>query len=506
VVLLVSATYVCENNHRLLAHDESILKHFPERRMIPFELQHRAGFTLNFLDTCTALVTHGLNFYNIESFIIERRWEAFERQKHLLSLHERIRGGSRKFWASQFSNIPSNDLISQCFLSRFLLNEKVYIREMVEIPSGESISFDHTFKVAANIGYNREDGNWIHQYDSLFLVMSEQGKVVTWQLTKGTAFAQVETLLQDLKMRSHDTIKTVYIDDCCRLRGKIKSVFGSDVTVKLDVFHAVQRVTRTLVKRHSQMKDCLKDLQLVFRKDGDSGDKRLEDTPTPEVILSKLNRFMSKWSGIQDSIGMQLFSPETVKATERLKHHITCGCLSDIPPGGGTNRNERIHHHINGLFNKSRIGIMLAYALLTVVLNSYNSSIQKRGQRITRPITASPFFNVDLSDMKPIGIMPKARKEHAVSKSDCWEIDVSENTMDMEIVVPVFLRSLQKYHIHNTLKAMGLSNLQNRTMHFTAYEPVVINDCSDCDINILKEKLSTYGLTLVLAPPFLLLP
>jgi hypothetical protein len=103
--------------------------------------------------------------------------------------------------------------------------------------------------------------------------------------------------------------------------------------------------------------------------------------------------------------------------------------------------------------------------------------------------------------MKPIGIMPKARKEHAVSNSDCWEIDISENTIDMQIVVPVFLRSLQKYHIHNTLKAMGLSNLQNRTMHFTAYEPAVIYDCSDCDINILKDKLSTYGLTLVLAPP-----
>ena len=38
-------------------------------------------------------------------------------------------------------------------------------------------------------------------------------------------------------------------------------------------------------------------------------------------------------------------------------------------------------------------------------------------------------------------------------------------------------------------------------MHFTAYEPAVINYCSDCDINILEEKLSTYGLTLVLAPP-----
>lgn len=56
--------------------------------------------------------------------------------------------------------------------------------------------------------------------DSLYLVISEQGKVLTLQLTKGTPFAQVETLLHDLK---------------------------------LDVFHAVQRVTRTIVKCHSQM-------------------------------------------------------------------------------------------------------------------------------------------------------------------------------------------------------------------------------------------------------------
>ena len=349
VVLLVSATYICQNNHRLMAHDESILKLLPDQRMTPFVLLHKAGFTSNFVDTCTALVTHGLNFYNIETFVIERRWESFEQQKQLLSVHERLRGVSGsciEFWESQFSTVPSNNLISQCFLSRFLMNEKVYIKEMVEIPVGESISFDHTFKVAANIGYTREDGKWIHQYDSLFLVMGGHGKVITWQLTKGTKFTQVEALLQDLKSRSTDGLKTIYIDDCCRLRGKIQSVFGSEIKVKLDIFHAVQRVTRTLPKNHSNLKECLKDFRLVFRKDGDSGCKRLEDTPIPEVMLSKFNRFISKWNGVKDGKGIQLFSSDTLKATERLKHHITCGCLSNIPPSGGTNRNERVHHHI----------------------------------------------------------------------------------------------------------------------------------------------------------------
>ena len=76
----------------------------------------------------------------------------------------------------------------------FLRNEQIYLRELIAIEPGSSISFDHTFKVAANIGYVREDGKWIPQYDSLFLVMNEHGKIVTWQLTMGTSFSQIEVL------------------------------------------------------------------------------------------------------------------------------------------------------------------------------------------------------------------------------------------------------------------------------------------------------------------------
>lgn len=40
IVLLVSAVYVCENSHKLLAHDEVILKHFPTYRMVPWTCAH----------------------------------------------------------------------------------------------------------------------------------------------------------------------------------------------------------------------------------------------------------------------------------------------------------------------------------------------------------------------------------------------------------------------------------------------------------------------------------
>ena len=51
---------------------------------------------------------------------------------------------------------------------------------MANMPIGNSISFDHTFKIASNIGYTREDKKWI---DSAFLVLNDEGQLLTWQGT-----------------------------------------------------------------------------------------------------------------------------------------------------------------------------------------------------------------------------------------------------------------------------------------------------------------------------------
>jgi len=56
-----------------------------------------------------------------------------------------------------------------------------------------------------------------------------------------TAFAEIEWVLQSLTERSTDQLKTVYVDDCCKFR---RGVLGQNVSVKLDLFHAVQRITK----------------------------------------------------------------------------------------------------------------------------------------------------------------------------------------------------------------------------------------------------------------------
>ena len=158
----------------------------------------------------------------------------------------------------------------------------------------------------------------------------------------------------------------------------------------MGVFHATQRVTKTLSKRHNKFQSCIADLQLVFREDGDSGTRWSLNTPASHVMLRKLEAFDEKWRNVANQDNKKVFSTETTRAISNLKQHIIHGCLSDIPPGCGTNRNERFHCHMNSLIRRSRIGVLLAYALLSVVMYSHNSAMKIKGKTLVRPIIASP--------------------------------------------------------------------------------------------------------------------
>lgn len=59
--------------------------------------------------------------------------------------------------------------------------------------------WDHTFKIASNIGRLRPDKKWTCQYDSVFLVFNGNGQVVSWQFTKGNGFDHVRNLLHNVK-------------------------------------------------------------------------------------------------------------------------------------------------------------------------------------------------------------------------------------------------------------------------------------------------------------------
>ena len=80
---------------------------------------------------------------------------------------------------------------------------------------------------------------------------------------------------------------------------------------------------------------------------------------------------MSQWSKAEiDSIPS--LPPAAVKEIDNLKKHVIKGCLSGIPPSGGTNRNEAIHKSLNKSLKRSRIGLELALAFLGLFFYKWN--------------------------------------------------------------------------------------------------------------------------------------
>ena len=146
-------------------------------------------------------------------------------------------------------------------------------------------------------------------------------------------------------------------------------MFGDDCAVKLDVFHAVQKVVQEIRKRHLFHAPCARDFGLVFRQDGDCGTRHTKTTPCPSKLLEN---FVCQWEGIQYEEHCVL-STDALTEIEKLKVHVTKGCISEIPVGCGTNRNEAFHRYIRTFFHKSRVGILFGYALMMSIIFQFNS-------------------------------------------------------------------------------------------------------------------------------------
>ena len=161
------------------------------------------------------------------------------------------------------------------------------------------------------------------------------GWVVTaWQLTKGTKFEATRELLIRLKERMDKKEKKVdlfCIDNCCQWRNLLNKIFP-DTQIKLDVFHALQRVVSKIPKRKGTSmqqrflrNQLLKSLRLILREPSDSGDRRLKETPSPEDIFTNIQNFRKQWASVKCE--EKLISPEEAElALKNLEFHVDNGC------------------------------------------------------------------------------------------------------------------------------------------------------------------------------------
>ena len=191
--------------------------------------------------------------------------------------------------------------------------------------------------------------------------------------------------------------------------------------VYLDVFHAVQRITCKIPKRHTYHKECIHALKLVFRDPTDQGKERSKHTPEPAILKSNLLEFQRQWQSVSVD-GRQILPPAANKNIQLLIKHIDRGCLSAIPPGRGTNHNERLHKDLNAVLRNSRYGVEMANAMLTSTFFIHNENIQARfEQRSNRPIKAYCGISDSTPCVESFGLTTKARsdEDNIICDSDC---------------------------------------------------------------------------------------
>lgn len=206
---------------------------------------------------------------------------------------------------------------------------------------------------AVNIGMHRPEANkWVTQRCALFCVLNSHGQVLTWKLTTSVKFEHCQDVLTALHQRlqqQHKHVQQFIVDICCGWRRKLQSVFGSNLKVLLDLFHAIQRVLIKIPKRHKLRPLCTEDFRLVFRDPADKGLTRTMATPAPgkhctnvspldiacnalcslhlDVLERQLDEFLQRWQDQQHD-GINILSSLALKEIANLRVHIQRGCLS----------------------------------------------------------------------------------------------------------------------------------------------------------------------------------
>lgn len=339
-VLLISRVYSCSAGHEISGHDPALLALIKNHGTIPFLLSHKTGVTRQLLEMFVSMVRNGLSFSQIYDILLERlHMRHLEKESRFLedlnvymARHPIIVNSTFPEFTQQ-RECPSRNTISDFFLHYFNLNEDLFVKRMSSISvEAEWLCCDHTFDITSSIGYERtEDKNWIRQYDSLFSVMNERGQIVTWQLTQTQGFDNIRRLLEQLSKRLSSQVKSVkefYIDNCCHWRKKLQEVVGSDLAVKLDLFHAFQRISTKISKRHPFYSKCLQDLRLMFRDPSDLGETRTKETPDQDTLLKNAEMFLKKWENVQSNKDKPVLSEQAVQEVRKIQEHMRKGCLS----------------------------------------------------------------------------------------------------------------------------------------------------------------------------------
>ncbi|XP_031559544.1 uncharacterized protein LOC116295769 [Actinia tenebrosa] len=495
--LLIQRFYKCRHGqHKYLSAAPEIMRELPgviSHGCFPIKMLYKAACSKELMDLVISEVVQGVNFLQISEGIANLNYKEFCRrgERYLMSNsnnHEKQSCDhdffTEDFYCDTMFSFPSNDLLMKLFLEDFE-GEKKYYDEELRKTKAKVLSFDHTFKVSKHIGVARNgDSQIVGQFSNLFIGLNENKDIVIWKLTRSTKFEEVKDVLVELNERiiaENERIETIYVDDCCKVRAQYKTIFRNKEDIKLDLFHGVQRVVKTLSKKSEASKRLANEFGLVFRANGDLGNVRNLPTPDPEQIEENLDHFEWAWSEIL----LSKEYTETRNEIDKLKVHIRKGCLSGINPGEGTEGNEVLHHFINRclLCGSTTIGPELAIAVLTILFYSLNSKKKERKHErnartnIYMPIEGVITKNYGLEHKKSL-TKKVLQEDNSRKEKGCTTTDGKECSKDSSVL-------LVADHIQNLCNEVIAETILNHVETMHSILDRINKECNNRSFNIL---------------------
>ena len=235
--------------------------------------------------------------------------------------------------------------VRDIFVADFQARQPAVIKELSEEPCGDVISIDWTEIVAKRCGARY-----------VFNVFDDNRKVMASVTTGTTSPHEVEQLLHGLKQRGAWPAAAYVDNGCCGVWAVILSRVWPGITVRLDMLHALKRITRTTIspKHPWHGKFCAMMSNTIYRYD-ESETRRLVDARTraglgehlpaavkakhvprvvaaPHFMCSCIEKVLGAFANARHVVWGELLTPNTGRAWACLRPHVLAGCLCD-PPG-----------------------------------------------------------------------------------------------------------------------------------------------------------------------------
>ena len=263
----------------------------------------------------------------------------------------------------------------ECILNPYgYSHRRRYERELqnVNVHSGESIAFDHTFQVTKN--YHN-----LHNGKAVFTGMKGTTKeVVVIQTVNSTSAHQTAHCLKTaIEKRVSFKPACVYTDTCPNNTPFYQSLFGKECCMRLGLFHLMQRIVKTLDNRCDLYREALTDLKKCFyhyhpedeanliqalkngsfSKNGKKHTAReierlkmskkwnqrystyLRKIIHPGATINhKLSLWIDTWEDKKDFVGKSVFTRDTLKTTREQANKVSFAndvenMYNRIPPG-----------------------------------------------------------------------------------------------------------------------------------------------------------------------------